>query len=215
VLPKVIAVMPDETNQALDALTMGIQGQFQIGATATAIGAILIAQSFLGDDFGNGVAEWLLSKPLSRTAYLMGKLIVHIAAVLLCVVLVPGAVGYAILSAVAEGALPLGPYALATLGVAVHTLFYLCLTTLLAVCMRKRGAVLGIMLPMVLLSQLWGMLLGRWIVLTPWGLFTGLAGALLGVELPAGLMAGWLAATALWSVLCVLGSLFCFRRTEL
>jgi len=131
--------LPDE----FDPLIVGIQTFFQLGTLGMAVGTVVLAQGTVQDEIQSGTAAWVLSKPVSRVAFVLSKLIAHAAGILVLLVSLQGLVAYGLLSLKVGAFLPVGPFAVAVLGLALHTLFYLALTLLLGVLFESRGAVLG------------------------------------------------------------------------
>jgi len=62
------------------------------GGMFVAIGVMIIMQQVLVREKGSGTAAWVLSKPVTRTAFVVSRLIVNSIAILLTAVIVPGVV---------------------------------------------------------------------------------------------------------------------------
>src|SRR4030065_1885443 len=62
-------------------------------------GVVVFAQDALIGEKRSGTAAWMLSKPVSRTAFLLGKLAADGIGILVTIVIVQGAVGYFVLRA--------------------------------------------------------------------------------------------------------------------
>ena len=142
-LPPMVIQMQGELPPDFDPLIVGAQVFFQLGTLGLAVGTVIVAQGSVQDEIQSGTAAWVLSKPVSRAAFLLSKLIAHARGVLALLVGVQSAVAYALLSLKVGHWMPLGPFAAAVIGLALHTLFYLALTLLLGVWFQSRGAVLG------------------------------------------------------------------------
>ena len=122
---------------------------FELGGMALAIGTIVLVQDAIIGERQLGVTEWLLSKPVSRPAYVLSKLLAHGLGVLVILVGLQGAIGYGLLSLVMGEPLPLLPYLVGMAGLAVHTLFYLTLTLMLGVLTTNRNTLLGVSLGVI------------------------------------------------------------------
>jgi ABC-type transport system involved in multi-copper enzyme maturation permease subunit len=96
---------------------------FQIGALALAVGAIILVQDALLGERQRGVAEWLLARPVSRSACVLSKLIAHSFGVLVVLVGLQDAIAYGLLSLARGEPFPLPPYLVGMAGLALHTLF--------------------------------------------------------------------------------------------
>lgn len=130
---------------------LGSAAQFvEMAAAVTAVGVVILAQGIVLDDRRAGITEWLLSKPLTRPALLLAKLLGQGAGLLTCLVLLPWIGVYVVLSIAAGAAWPLGDFAGAVALVALYVAFHLALVLFLSFVPGKRGAVLGI--PLALLA---------------------------------------------------------------
>jgi ABC-2 type transport system permease protein len=185
----------------MDALSMGAEALFKFGSLALAFGAIILVQDAILGERQMGVTEWILSKPVSRPAYVLSKLLAHGLGVLVILVGLPGVLGYVLLSLATGELFPLGSYLVGMVGLAVHTLFYLL------------GASLGVQMGGLLIIQGLALVVGNLVMLTPWGLGQVLPLAVLGTPLPISI---WLpiGVTAVLSVLFVAVSLTKFERLE-
>jgi len=196
-----------------DPLQTGVQLLFKLGPLALAVGTIVLVQDAIIGERQLGVTEWLLSKPVSRSVYLLSKLLAHGLGVLVILVGLQGALGYGLLWLLTGEAWPLVPYLVGVAGLAVHTLFYLALALMMGVLTVKRGVLLGVSLGVLLGGLLVGGFLGTFIMLTPWALAQVLPAPVLGIPLPVSI---WLpiGVTALLSVVFVAVALVRFERLE-
>jgi ABC-2 type transport system permease protein len=196
-----------------ELVTTGAQMLFQIGILALAIGAIILVQDEIIGERQMGVTEWLLSKPVSRSAYVLSKLLAHALGVLVILVGLQGALGYGLLSLVTGEPFPLPGYLVGVAGLAVHTLFYLALTLMMGVLTANRRVLLGVSQGVLLGGSLVIYVPGTAMMATPWGLVNILPAAVSGMPLPLSI---WLpiGATAILSVVCVAVTLTRFERLE-
>jgi ABC-2 type transport system permease protein len=119
-----------------------------LGVFAT-IGVCILMQGSIVGEKQSGTAAWILSKPVSRGAFVLAKLVANAAGIALTIVLIQGLLAYLIILAATGTALPPLGY-LGGLGVEfVHLLFYITLTLMLGAVFRRRGPVIAI--PLVLL----------------------------------------------------------------
>ena len=115
-----------------------------LGALAPAAGAVILAHGAIIGERQLGTAAWVLSKPVARSAFVLAKLLVLAAGLLLCAVAVPAAATFG-LQALERGApLPALPYLAAVGLLSLHLLWYLTLTLLLGTLTSARGAVLAV-----------------------------------------------------------------------
>lgn len=174
--PKIEAAQArQEINQAEAAATRGalkdtaLMVFFIFSGLAPAVGVVITAQDAILQERQTGTLAWVLSKPVSRTAFLLSKLSADALGVLVTMVLVQGLVAYFIYKAGTGIALSI-PHFLAGLGlVYLLLLFYLSLTLMLGTLFRSRGPVIGIPLVLVFGNQLTG--LAPWLgSILPWNL---------------------------------------------
>jgi len=182
-------------------------------AITTAIGVVAVAQGAIIGEKQMGTAAWVLSKPASRSAFVLAKLFANSGALLVLAVLVPSAVYYA--ETLAFFGLAPGPAALAAaVGLlALHLLFYLALTLALGTFFSGRGAVMGIGIGLIVAGMILGGALGPLAQVLPWPLMSFARSLVLGSPLPA----DWLmpvAATATWIVGLTAAALWRFGREE-
>jgi len=204
--------MPEDDAMTLaDRLEAGRQFFFGLGAIATAIGAIVVLHDSLIDDKSTGTVELVLSKPLSRSAYLLGRLVPNLTAFLMTMIAVPAAIG-ATLFALVDPAFAASAFARAVVVLALHLVFYTTLAVLLGTLVRTRGPYLGIGL---------GFLLGGTLVpvaevvrFTPWKLSDVAVLIASGVPLPpdAPVM---IASTVVWSAVFLTAAILRMQRAEL
>jgi ABC-2 type transport system permease protein len=100
----------------------------------------------------NGTAEWILSKPVSRTAYILAKLIPNAVSMPVAMLLIPMLVGWIVLN-VTGVRVGLVPFLTGFLVVALNMLLYIALTVMLGAIMKRRGGVIAIPLAFLLGQQ--------------------------------------------------------------
>ena len=117
------------------------------------LGIILVMQGAILDEKKSGTAAWVLSKPLSRPAFILAKLAANSLAALLIMVVLQGVVAFVQMRAF-DPAPPAPLPFLAGLGLsALHLLFYLSLTLMLGTIFKDRAAVMGISIGLLFGAQ--------------------------------------------------------------
>lgn len=118
------------------------------------IAIIIILQDAIIGEKELGTAAWILSKPVSPTAFVVAKLIAHSLGVLVTMTILPGLVAYLQISL--SGGDWLNPLTfVAGMGVIwLYQLFFLSLTLMLGVLNDQRAAVIGIPLALAFGTQL-------------------------------------------------------------
>jgi ABC-2 type transport system permease protein len=184
------------------------------GTIATAIGVITGVQGALIREKQLGTAAWVLSKPVSRSAFVLAKILSHSIAYLVLPLILPGVAFYA-QSQLLWGQIPaVSPFISGWLVMAVHVLFYVAFTIMLGTLFNARGHVaamgLGFLLGGQIISNFTSPLVTS---IFPWKL-SELASALaLGQSLPS----GWpiaIIATAIWMIIFVSIALWRFNLEE-
>jgi ABC-2 type transport system permease protein len=207
------AMDPSAQMSPQEELVQGLGLYFNFAILFGAIGMIILAQDEIIQEKQSGTAAWILSKPVSRSAFVLTKLLSNFLGGLIIIAGLTGAVAYAELYLASGQALPVLPY-LMGLGLILLTLtFYLSLVIMLGTIFEQRGAVLGIAV---------GVLMGGLIA----SQFTPLVSYFLPVKMPdiaLALMQGQplptiaisqLITAGAWSILFTLVALLRFRREE-
>lgn len=160
------------------------------------------------------VAEWVLSKPISRHAYLLAKLLANALGILVTLILLPGALAYLLLTLADGAAYPVTPFLWGMGALTLHTLFYLVLSLAMGTLADSRGTVLAVTLGSLLGGSLIINFLPPATLVTPWAL-PNLAGALaLGAPLlPEFLLP--MTVTAMLTVAALGLALWRFQQAEL
>jgi ABC-2 type transport system permease protein len=123
---------------------------------APMIGMTIIAQDALVEEKQTGTAAWVLSKPLSRHAFFLSKLIANSLGGLVTMVLVPGIIAYIELYFGSHTWTDSVTY-LKVMGIIfLHLMFYLTLTLMLGALFQKRGGVIAIPMAVMFGAQLFG-----------------------------------------------------------
>jgi ABC-2 type transport system permease protein len=111
---------------------------------APGVGVAIIGQEALVQEKQSGTGAWVLSKPISRTAFVLSKITGNALGILVTMVAIQGAVGYVLIRWLGGHAL----YPIAFMGalglVFLSLMFYLTLTVMLGTLFASRGPVIGI-----------------------------------------------------------------------
>lgn len=195
-------------------LQMGISVFFEFGLTVIAIGMVILAQDLVIGEKLNGTAEWLLSKPITRSSYILSKLAATLIAGGILIIGIPCIIAYGLLS-LRTGELYVLTDFLAGVGIlAIHTLFYLTLTLMLGTLFNKRGPVLAIALGSIMGGNVLASLLKPLIHITPWILPKMASLTASGQPIPSEIGYLPLIATGLWCLLFIYIALKAFEKTE-
>jgi ABC-type transport system involved in multi-copper enzyme maturation permease subunit len=111
---------------------------------------MILTQGAIIEEKKSGTAEWVLSAPLSREAFVFSKLAVNLLWIFGVLVLLQGAVYEVVLMAFGMDIIAVGSLIQGLLLHGFHLLFWLTLTLMLGTFFKGRGAVIGI--PVLLLG---------------------------------------------------------------
>lgn len=115
------------------------------GGMFVAVGVMIIMQQVLVREKNSGTAAWVLSKPVTRTAFVVSRLAVNSIAILLTSVIVPGVVLYITLGLFSDlGWLsPLGFFA-ALLMVALNMFYWITLVLMMGTLSDSSSVVIAV-----------------------------------------------------------------------
>ncbi|MDX1438131.1 MAG: ABC transporter permease [Anaerolineales bacterium] len=183
------------------------------------IAVIIIMQDAIVSEKESGTAAWIMSKPVSRSAFVLSKLGANMLGVLAAMVILPAAVAYLQLSLADSAPLPVLNF-VGGLGVIyLNMVFYLTLTLMLGTFFDHRGPVIGIPLALAFGQQLiFGILpflanILPWTLTIPYGdIELPFAAAIISGEMPHAMTPLYFA--LIMSVVFVALSLWRFEREE-
>lgn len=123
------------------------------GGLFTAIGVVIVMQDTLVGEKSSGTAAWVLSKPISRAAFVLAKLFANAASVAVIHVLVPGIIAFLIISLGTGTSLSPLRFLGGMAALFVFILYFLAFTLMLGTFFNHRGPVIGIPLALILGQQ--------------------------------------------------------------
>jgi ABC-2 type transport system permease protein len=113
------------------------------GGMFPTVAAVIILQGAIVGEKQNGTAAWILSKPVSRVAYIVAKLVPNVVSMPVTMILIPMSIAFVVLRAMGVAVAP-GGFLLGALVVVLNMLFYISLTVMLGAVFSKRGGVIAI-----------------------------------------------------------------------
>jgi len=118
-----------------------------------AVGVVIIMQDAVVGEKREGTAAWVLSKPLTRPAFMLSKIIANSVGMLVTMLVVPYLIALAIITISTKSSMnPLG--FLEAMGVIfISHFFFLALTLMLGTFFDSRGPVIGIPLGILFMQQ--------------------------------------------------------------
>ena len=123
---------------------------FALMGGMTPFGVMILTQGAIIEEKKSGTAEWVLSSPLSREAFVFSKLVVNMIWIFGVLVLLQGVAYEFVLMAFGMDIIAVGSLMPGLLIHGFHLLFWLSLTLMLGTFFKGRGAVIGI--PVLLLG---------------------------------------------------------------
>lgn len=191
-----------------------VQTFLQMGATVISIGAVITMQGAIVGEKQSGTAAWVLSKPASRPAFLVAKMVSYTLGFGVTAVLIPALLFVVETRWLFPLPVSLSPFIAGVVLMALNVMFYLMLTIMLGTVFDSRGPVIGIGITIAMAGMLFKSLLPMSVLnFTPWLL--GDIGSGLANNQP--LPANWIvpvAATACWAILFAIAALWRFSRED-
>jgi ABC-2 type transport system permease protein len=208
-----VGVDERQHNPPIEVLEELIEVFIRAGGLFATVGIVVASQSAVFGEKQLGTAEWVLSKPVSRPAFLLSKFLVNGTSFVFLAVVVPTVVFYL---QVIHHALMQPEFVSFCLGLLLHVehlLFYLALTLMAGTFFNGRGAVAGTAIGFLFAGLILPNALPSLTPLLPWVLHPLASSVALQQELPDRV---WLSVTMtlLWTLLCLLVALWRFEREE-
>lgn len=156
---------------ATEHITESVLTFFGLAIIAVGLGIVVSVQGSVVGEKEQGTAAWLLSKPVSRTSFLVAKLVAETTGFVVTGVLLPAAGFLLATSVLLPEPLDIGRFLIALWVPVVAVMFYVTLTVSLGAVFSSRGPVAGIGVGLILAGQvLRGLLPGELVIRTPWAL---------------------------------------------
>lgn len=207
-------VMLTEAGTAAEVLQEVIFTFLPASIVMIAIGTVIATQGAIVGEKELGTAAWVLSKPASRSAFILAKVVAYVGSFWISAILIPSAFFLLTTWYLVEAPLALLPFLMGVAMVVLTQLFYLTLSLMLGTFFSTRGPVAAIGIAFLLAGALLKGLIPMAVVsVTPW-LLADLSGAL-ALQLP--LPPNWYVspvATAIWTLLFTVLALWRFNREE-
>jgi ABC-2 type transport system permease protein len=184
-----------------------------------AVGVVIIMQGAVVGEKSDGTAAWVLSKPVTRQAFILSKVIANSLGVLATMVILPGILAYGMQAVGASSSWSPSGFLTALGVIFLGDFYFLSLTLMLGTLFNSRGPVIGIALALLFMQQYLVGLLPVLRYVLPWNLAVPI-GETVDAVVPCLLLGSHnyspilIAAVALQSVLFLLIGLYRFNREE-
>jgi ABC-2 type transport system permease protein len=150
----ILGLQKEAGGAAVDDQALALYGIF--GGMFVAFGVMIIMQGVIVGEKKFGTAAWVLSKPVTRTAFVVSRLLGGTLGILATAVLLPGLVAYVTVGIFTPGGWPSPLNFLAGLAVlAVSMFFWLALTLMAGTFFDSLGGVIAV--PLILYIAMWNL----------------------------------------------------------
>lgn len=180
------------------------------------LGVIVLAQGQVYTEKNNGVAAWILSKPVGRSTYLLAKLLADAGGMVLTMVVLQLIPAYLLITSVIE--FNATHFVIAAGLLVLLLFFYQAFTMMMSVIGHSTevvlGASLGVFIGGMLLKDVLITVMGDFFFFTPWALPGTISLTILGQPLSQSMQIS-IVAELVWAVVCLSVMFWRFQRQDL
>jgi ABC-2 type transport system permease protein len=198
----------------MELLQEVVQTFLPVSAGAIGIGTIITVQGAIVGEKQLGTAAWVMSKPASRSAFILAKILAYAVGFWITAILIPTSIFLFGTLRLIPATLSFSSFLAGVAVVALSQLFYLTLTLMLGTFFSSRGPIAGIGIALIMIGlMLKGFIPLQIMIFTPWPLPDLSSAIALGMPLPS----VWfvpLLVTGIWIVVMTIVALLRFRREE-
>ena len=152
-----ILVMVISASKATDELALPASELIMLygvfGGMFASVGVVILMQGAIVGEKNSGTAAWVLSKPISRAAFVLSKLVGNAINVAISAVLIPGIAAYFIITIGTGMSLSPVRFLAGIAALYLFSLYFLTFTLMLGSFFNSRGPVMGISLGLILGQQ--------------------------------------------------------------
>jgi ABC-2 type transport system permease protein len=185
-----------------------------VGIGTIGIGTIITIQGVIVGEKQLGTAAWVMSKPASRSAFILAKMLAYAIGYWITAMIIPAVIFITVTGRFLPLPIAMGPFLVGLALMALGRLFYLSLTLMLGTFFSTRGPIAGIGITIIMTGLLLKSLIPLPVqIVTPWPLPDVASGLALGTELPS----VWpvpIIATIIWIAVMTAMALWRFGREE-
>jgi ABC-2 type transport system permease protein len=163
------AQIAGETISDAELFQIALQMLFGISSIGITVGVIIGSQDEIIGEKATGTAAWVLSKPASRVAFYLSKLLSNSLSILTVTILLPFLVALGVLWT-RFPQLEITGFLSAIAVLVIHTFFYLSLSLMLGVFSEKRSLVLSVTMGLLFGGQIVMNFIKELLFFTPFGL---------------------------------------------
>lgn len=205
-----------DPSEQLGPAEQAAQGQglyFAFSVIFGAIGMVILTQDEIIQEKQSGTAAWILSKPVSRSSFVLTKLLSNFVGGVIFIAALPGAVAYAMLTFAAHQAPPILPFVMGIGAILLTLVFYITLVIMLGTLFEQRGPVMGIALGLLIGGLIASQFSPQISYILPVNM-QDIGGVLAQSQPLPAIAISQLIATAAWSLLFAAVALWRFARLE-
>jgi ABC-2 type transport system permease protein len=203
-----------ETAAPPEMLTEVVGTFIAVGIGAIGIGTVITVQGAIVGEKELGTAAWVMSKPASRSAFILAKTLAYAVGYWITAMIIPAVIFIIVMGQLVPLPIAIGPFLIGLALMALGQLFYLSLTLMLGTFFSSRGPIAGIGITFIMTGLLLKSMIPLIVqIVTPWPLPDVASGLALGTELPS----VWpvpIIATIIWIVVMTAVALWRFGREE-
>jgi ABC-2 type transport system permease protein len=207
-------IMLTEASTPGEMLQEVVQTFLGLGVGAIGIGTVVTVQGAIVGEKQLGTAAWVMSKPASRAAFILAKMLAYAISYGITAILIPAIIFIVEAGQLVPAPLAMTPFLAGLALVALCQLFYLAMTMMLGTFFNTRGPIAGIGIAFIMTGLMLKSLIPfPVLIVTPWPLADVAGGLALGSELPP----VWpvpILATVIWIVVMTAVALWRFGREE-
>jgi len=186
---------------------------FSFSVTFGSIGMIILSQDEIIQEKQTGTAAWILSKPVSRQAFILSKVLSNLLGGLIFITVLPAAVAYIEISIATQKTQPFLPYLLGVSIILLTLFFYLTLVIMLGTFFEQRGPVLGLSFTLLFGGMIAAQFAPQLAYILPVNMQDIAAAVALSQSLPP-VAISQVIFTALWCLVFLVMALWRFSRLE-
>lgn len=131
-----------------------VQTFLSMSVGVIALGTVITAQGAITGEKELGTAAWVMSKPASRSAFILAKVLAYASGFWMTAIVIPSAIFVIITRQLVAAPLAIQPFLVGMAVVALSQLFYLMLTLMLGTIFNSRGPIAGIGIAFVMTGLL-------------------------------------------------------------
>src|SRR6266545_7208873 len=135
-------------------VVLGTQSFMSLASIVVAIGIGILGQGTMIGERQGGTAAWVLTKPVSRSAFVLAKAVGLSIQVLAFALLVQAVVAYGLIAAFTPAPPPATGFALGVAILTLHTLFYVALALMLGTVFSTQAPIVGVIIGVIFVQGL-------------------------------------------------------------